>query len=146
MKDIFKTDKGKYVSPSPIEMRLLKNTDIEQVCVVGMGIPQPIALIILSSSGKSKRKEEITKSLSASLAEVNDTVEDYERLKKAVIMKTDWSIANGLMTPTVKVSATRWRNPFTKISNLVCSRRTRSLGVTRIFLKMTILQEKINEK
>jgi len=111
VKDIFKTDKGKYVSPSPIEMRLLKNTDIEQVCVVGMGIPQPIALIILSAAGKSRSKEEITKSLSASLAEVNGIVEDYERLKKAVIMKTDWSIANGLMTPTMKVK----RNEVEKI-------------------------------
>lgn len=111
IKDIFKTDKGKYVSPSPIEMRLLKNTDIEQVCVVGMGIPQPIALIILSGAAKSKSKEEITKSLSASLAEVNGVVEDYEKLKKAVVMKTDWSIANGLMTPTMKVK----RNEVEKI-------------------------------
>ncbi len=111
IKDIFKTDKGKYVSPSPIEMRLLKNTDIEQACVVGMGIPQPIALIILSSAGKSKSKEGIIKSLSVSLAEVNATVEDYEKLKKAVIMKTDWSIANGLMTPTMKVK----RNEVEKI-------------------------------
>jgi len=111
VKDIFKTDKGKYVSPSPIEMRMHKNTDIEQVCVVGMGIPQPIALIILSAAGKSKSKEEITKSLSASLAEVNALVEDYEKLKKAVIMKSDWSISNGLMTPTMKVK----RNEVEKI-------------------------------
>ena len=111
VKDIFKTDKGKYVSPSPIEMRLHKNNDIEQVCVVGMGIPQPIALIILSAGGKSRSKEEISKSLSASLAEVNAAVEDYEKLKKAVIMKTDWSITNGLMTPTMKVK----RNEVEKI-------------------------------
>ncbi len=111
VKDIFKTDKGKYVSPSPIEMRLLKNNDIEQVCVVGMGIPQPIALILLSATGKAKAKGEITKSLSASFAEVNGIVEDYERLKKAVIMKTDWSITNGLMTPTMKVK----RNEVEKI-------------------------------
>jgi len=52
-----------------------------------MGIPQPIALIVLSAMGKAKSKEEITKSLSVSLAEVNDIVEDYENLKKAVIMK-----------------------------------------------------------
>jgi long-chain acyl-CoA synthetase len=111
VKDIFKTDKGKYVSPSPIEMRLHKNTDIEQVCVVGMGIPQPIALILLSAAGKSKPKGEISKSLSASLAEVNAIVEDYEKLKRAVVMKTDWSIANGLMTPTMKVK----RNEVEKI-------------------------------
>ncbi len=111
VKDQFKTDKGKYVSPAPIEMRLLKNTDIEQVCVVGMGVPQPIALIILSAQGKSKSKEEIKKSLAASLAEANLKTEDYERLKKAVIMKGDWTIDNGMMTPTMKVK----RNELEKI-------------------------------
>ena len=111
VKDIFKTDKGKYVSPSPIEMRILKNADIEQVCVVGMGIPQPIALIVLSASGKTKSKEDIIKSLTASVGEVNAPSEDYEKLRKAVIMKTDWSIANGLMTPTMKVK----RNEVEKI-------------------------------
>lgn len=111
VKDLFKTDKGKYISPAPIEMRLLRNTDIEQVCVVGMGIPQPIALVVLSALGKAKSKEEITKSLEGSLAEVNPTVEHYEQLKKAIIMKTDWTIHNGMMTPTLKVK----RNEVEKI-------------------------------
>jgi long-chain acyl-CoA synthetase len=111
VKDIFKTDKGKYVSPSPIEMKLLKNPDIEQVCVVGMGIPQPIALVVLSAAGKAKSKEEINESLSMTLAEVNELAEDYERLKRAVIIPTEWSIANGLMTPTMKVK----RNEVEKI-------------------------------
>ena len=47
IKDIFKTAKGKYVAPNPIEMKLSKNTFIEQVCVVGENLAQPIALVIL---------------------------------------------------------------------------------------------------
>lgn len=111
VKDLFKTDKGKYISPAPIEMKLMKNTDIEQVCVVGMGIPQPIALVNLSPAGKTKSKEEISKSLAASVAEVNPTVEHYEHLKKIVIMKEEWTIKNGMMTPTMKVK----RNEVEKI-------------------------------
>ncbi len=111
VKDLFKTDKGKYISPAPIEMKLMKNSDIEQVCVVGMGIPQPIALVNLSAIGKLKSKEEIMQSLSASLIEVNPTLEHYEHLKKAVIMKEEWTINNGLMTPTLKVK----RNEVEKI-------------------------------
>jgi long-chain acyl-CoA synthetase len=103
VKDLFKTDKGKYISPAPIEMKLLKNSDIEQVCVVGMGIPQPIALVNLSAAGNAKSKEEIIKSLTASIEEVNPTVEHYEHLKKIVIMKDLWTINNGMMTPTMKV-------------------------------------------
>jgi long-chain acyl-CoA synthetase len=111
VKDNFKTDKGKYVSPLPMELLLSKNHDISQVCVVGMGIPQPIALINLSEAGKTKSKEELMKSLYKAITEVNSTVEDYERLKKAVIMKDDWTMANGLMTPTLKIK----RNEVEKI-------------------------------
>jgi long-chain acyl-CoA synthetase len=103
IKDQFKTNKGKYISPAPIEVRLLSNADVEQICVVGMGIPQPIALIILSAAGKAKSKEAIIKSLSGALAQINPTLEKYERLEKVIIMKEDWTIENGLMTPTTKV-------------------------------------------
>ncbi len=111
IKDQFKTDKGKYVSPAPIEMLLLANTDIEQACVVGMGIPQPIALIVLSATGKAKTKEDLIASLSSSLAEVNPGLESYEKLEKMVVMKGDWTVENGLITPTLKVK----RNEVEKI-------------------------------
>ncbi|HPH46773.1 MAG TPA: AMP-binding protein [Chryseolinea sp.] len=111
VKDLFKTDKGKYISPAPIEMKLMKNSNIEQVCVVGMGIPQPIALVNLSAAGKSKSKEEIVQSLTASLEEINPSLEHYEHLKKIVVMKDEWNINNGLMTPTMKVK----RNEVEKI-------------------------------
>ena len=111
IKDQFKTNKGKYISPTPIEVKLLASTDVEQVCVVGMGIPQPIALIILSAAGKAKSKEEIIQSLSGSLAQINPSLEKYEWLEKAIIMKDDWTIENGLMTPTLKVK----RNEVEKI-------------------------------
>ncbi|HRG80757.1 MAG TPA: AMP-binding protein, partial [Cyclobacteriaceae bacterium] len=111
VKDQFKTDKGKYVSPAPIEMLLLANQDIEQACVVGMGIPQPIALVVLSASGKAKAKDDLIASLSASLREVNPALESYEKLEKVVVMKGDWTVENGLITPTLKVK----RNEVEKI-------------------------------
>lgn len=111
LKDQFKTDKGKYISPSPIETKLLANADIEQCCVVGMGIPQPIALITLSDIGKQKTKEEVAESLQSSLAAINPSLEKYEYLEKAVVMKENWTIDNGLLTPTLKVK----RNQVEKI-------------------------------
>jgi long-chain acyl-CoA synthetase len=92
-------------------MKLLANTDIDQVCVVGMGIPQPIALTVLSATGKAKSKQDLIDSLKASVKQVNEELESYEKLEKAVIMQTDWTIANGLMTPTLKVK----RNEVEKI-------------------------------
>lgn len=111
LKDQFKTDKGKYISPAPIETKLLTNENIEMACVVGMGIPQPIALIILSASGKAKSKEEVIQNISAMFAELNPTLEPFERLEKAVILKDDWTIENGLLTPSLKIK----RNEVEKI-------------------------------
>ncbi len=102
-KDQFKTDKGKYISPAPIELAISKNTDIEQVCLVGMGIPQPIMLVIPSANGKSKSKTELNKSLLESVLEINPTLEKHEKIEKAVIMQEDWTVENGLMTPTLKI-------------------------------------------
>jgi long-chain acyl-CoA synthetase len=65
----------------------------------------------LSIAGKAKSKEELIKSLEASIEEVNPTVEHYEHLKKVVIMRDEWTIANGMMTPTLKVK----RNEVEKI-------------------------------
>jgi len=111
VKDLFKTDKGKYISPSPIELKLSANPDVEQVCVVGMGIPQPIALVVLAASGKAKPKDQVVHSLSEMLRQINPTLEHYEVLKKVVIMRDPWTIENGLLTPTMKVK----RNEVEKI-------------------------------
>ena len=103
VKDQFKTDKGKYISPAPIEVNLLSNTDIEHVCVVGTGVPQPIALVCLSDTGKKKSKEELMQSLAESIDSINPSLEKYERIAKAVVMTESWTIANNRITPSLKV-------------------------------------------
>jgi long-chain acyl-CoA synthetase len=111
IKDQFKTDKAKFVDPAPIELQFLSNSDIEQVCVVGNGIPQPIALTVLSAGGKSKTADEIASSLEATINQINPKLESYERINAAIILKDDWTVENGLMTPTLKVK----RNEVEKI-------------------------------
>jgi long-chain acyl-CoA synthetase len=111
VKDQFKTDKAKFVDPAPIELKLMMNPDIEQVCVVGMGLPQPMALTVLSAVGKSKAKAVLNESISRTIEEINKVLQSYERIKTAVILNKDWTIDNGLMTPTLKVK----RNEVEKI-------------------------------
>jgi len=103
IKDQFKTDKGKYVSPAPIELELMQNADIEQVCIVGMGVPQPIALTVLSTMSKAKSKEAIAASLGASIQQVNVRLESHEKVNAAVILQEEWTVENGMMTPSFKL-------------------------------------------
>lgn len=107
LKDQFKTDKGKYISPAPLELAMSKNNDIEQVCIVGTGIPQPIALIIPSEAGRSKSKEEFDDSIWNTISALNPSLEPYEKVAKGVVMQEDWTVDNGLMTPTLKVKRNR---------------------------------------
>ena len=111
VKDIFKTSKGKYVAPSPIEMKLLANKNLEQICVVGDGIPQPIALVVLSERGKVKSKESLKESLVRSLEIINPKLDSHEKLKSIVVLADDWTIENKLLTPTMKIK----RNAIEKL-------------------------------
>ena len=103
VKDIFKTSKGKYIAPSPIEMILSSNEYIEQVCVVGLNLPQPIAIVVLSSTKKHKNRSEISSVLLRTLELTNKELDSHERLHNIVIVRDIWSVENKLLTPTMKI-------------------------------------------
>ncbi|TAE47621.1 MAG: hypothetical protein EAZ89_17435 [Bacteroidetes bacterium] len=103
VKDIFKTTKGKYVAPNPIEMKISTNAFVEQICVVGGNIAQPIALVVLSAEARNRDKNEVVGSLTETLDAVNPSLEDHERLQKVVIVREEWTVENGLLTPTLKI-------------------------------------------
>ena len=103
VKDMFKTAKGKYVAPNPIELRFAKNEHIEQICVVGPGVPQPMALIELSESATQSDRSVVSQSLRESLTNINPHLEHHEQLHKVVVVKGKWTPDNGLLTPTMKI-------------------------------------------
>lgn len=103
VKDLFKTSKGKYVAPTPIELQLQESEHIEQVCLFGSGIPQPLAIITLSEESKKSNSDVVKQELKQLLRTTNTTLESYERISSIVIVKDDWSIDNGLLTPTLKI-------------------------------------------
>jgi len=103
VKDTFKTTKGEYIVPAPIEWKFAKNEYIEQICIVGLGIPQPIALVNLSEIGQAADKAEVTASFNEMLETINPTMESYNRVKKIIIMSELWSVENDILTPTLKI-------------------------------------------
>jgi long-chain acyl-CoA synthetase len=84
VKDMFKSAKGEYIVPAPIENMLAVNPILEQVCVVGAGLPQPIALIVLSEIGKSMDRQSVIDSLETTLKRVNPSFKSYEALLKII--------------------------------------------------------------
>ena len=103
VKDAFKTSKGSYVTPNPLEEVIMKNDYIEQVCVAGLGIPQPIALVNLSEIGLAADQNAVEESILATIGQVNSTRANYERISTVVIHREAWSPENDLLTPTLKV-------------------------------------------
>lgn len=103
VKDIFKTEKGKYIAPVPIENKLAKNEYVEELCLIGSGQKQPVLIVTLSEGAKSADRAAVTASLEAETNEANKTLENHERIAKTVIDTTAWTVENGRMTPTMKV-------------------------------------------
>ena len=103
VKDIFKSAKGKYVTPVPIESRLSGNPLLEQICVMGSGLPAPLAVVVLSETAKYISKEDIRASLEETLDKVNAALESHEKMSNIVIVDDEWTIENELLTPTLKL-------------------------------------------
>ncbi|UUM70591.1 AMP-binding protein [Aeromonas veronii] len=103
MKDVFKTAKGKYVAPVPIEGLLGQEPIIEQLCVIGYGMPQPIALVQLAESAMKGNREEVNARLEAARVRVNDQLESHAKIRGILVVKTPWNIENGVLTPTMKI-------------------------------------------
>ena len=101
IKDQFKTSKGKYIMPAPIETKLLAHSLISQACVVGSGLTSAFVLCTLTPTDKAP--EILESDLSDFLDQVNSNLDHHERLSKMVICKEEWSIPNGLLTPTLKI-------------------------------------------
>jgi long-subunit acyl-CoA synthetase (AMP-forming) len=107
VKDLFKTGKGKYVAPNPIEMKLSNSPYVSQVCVVGQGLSQPLAIAILTPGISQKNKAEVKGDLERFLKELNSTLDPHERLSKIVFVDDSWSVENEFLTPTLKIKRNR---------------------------------------
>lgn len=102
VKDQFKTEKGKFIAPATIETRF-STSAIDQVCVVGTGLPQPIALVVLSGAAKSLSRSEVESEMQQEVSRVNAALEKHEQLDGVVVLPEPWTIENGLLTPSLKV-------------------------------------------
>ncbi|WP_072668833.1 AMP-binding protein [Vibrio injensis] len=102
IKDTFKTAKGKFVSPVPIEKKLYEYSRVEMLCLIGLGLPAPILLVVPHnfSDFDRERYERTTKRV---IEKMNTQLESHEQIKGVLMIKDPWSIDNGILTPTLKI-------------------------------------------
>ncbi len=112
VKDIFKTGKGKYVAPAPIEDKLVMHSAVEACCVTGANLGQPLALVMLNMEAASRAADaagrgELEASLASHLKSINQLLDPHERLDCLVVVSHPWTVESGLITPTFKVRRNR---------------------------------------
>ena len=111
-KELFKTAKGKYVAPAPIENRLNAHPMVELCVVSGVGQPAPYALVMLGEQLRPRLADtalraEVEAEMSRLLHGTNELLAPHERLGTLVIAREAWTIENGCLTPTMKIKRSR---------------------------------------
>ncbi|MGR5062935.1 AMP-binding protein [Photobacterium sp. DNB22_13_2] len=100
--DTFKTAKGKFVSPVPIEKRIFELANIEMMCVVGSGMPAPILLAIPHDFPNFDR-ERYTRTAQRVIDTINQELESHAKIRGVLMIKEPWSVENNILTPTLKI-------------------------------------------
>ncbi len=101
-KDTFKTAKGKFVSPVPIEKKLFEYSRVEMMCLIGLGLPGPI-LLVVPHDFPHFDKERYARTTRKVIARMNQELASHEQIKGVLMIKEPWSIENGVLTPTLKI-------------------------------------------
>lgn len=110
-KEQFKTSKGKYVAPAPIESRLAAFQRIEACMVAGASFAQPFALAMLPAgqwdalcaASEPSARAAFTAELTAHLELINEQLDPHERLDFIAVVPEQWTIDGGFLTPTLKL-------------------------------------------
>ena len=101
--DSFKTSKGEFIEPLTLESYFADIQEIEEICITGLGLAQPIGLVQLSEIGKLTPKDELSEILEAKLADINADLENYKKISTLVIVKDEWTEQNKILGPTLKI-------------------------------------------
>jgi len=112
VKELFKTAKGKYVAPAPVENRLNASPLVDIALVSGVGQSAAFALVVLAEELRPRVKDaavrvQVEAKMAALLQAVNAELPDYERLGMLVLSTEPWTIENGCLTPTMKIKRSR---------------------------------------
>jgi long-subunit acyl-CoA synthetase (AMP-forming) len=112
VKDTFKTSKGEFIEPLGLEKFFGDIVEFEQICIVGLGNPQPMLLVVLSESGKSTDKNLLKSMIENKLVAVNKDLVSYKRISTIIFVKDDWNPENEILTPTMKIKRNKINDKY----------------------------------
>ena len=129
VKDLFKTSKGKYVAPAPIEDKLVMHAAAEACCVTGANLGQPLGIVMLNAEAAKLALDAVGRaamevSLTEHVRTINATLDPHEQLDCVVLVSTPWSVDNGFITPTFKVKRNRIEEAYSPMFERWVSART----------------------
>jgi long-chain acyl-CoA synthetase len=119
VKDLFKTGKGKYVAPAPIEDKLVMHEAVEACVVTGANLGQPLGIVMLNAefitrTSDPANRSALEESLASHIKSINATLDPHERLQCLVVVTTAWTVDNDIITPTFKVKRNRIEDLYAK--------------------------------
>jgi long-chain acyl-CoA synthetase len=111
-RDFIKNSGGEMISPQRIEGYLALEEGIGQVMVYGDKRPYLVALVVpdeellrraKAETGEAGRQARLQQEIQARVAHVNKTLTAAERIRRFAVVEEAFSVANGQMTPTLKI-------------------------------------------
>ena len=118
-KDLIKTSGGKFIAPQPIENSLKVNQYVAEAALLGDKRRFPAVLIIpsfedleqwgrqhgvkFSSRRELVRAHQVQSLYQGIVEELNNNLAQYEKLKKVLVVPDELTIANGTLTPSMKL-------------------------------------------
>ena len=115
VKEIFKTSKGKYISPVPIESKLHPQISVDHFCVTGANLPHPIGIANYLKPWTKENKKQLEKEIFTVLTNTNRQLEAHERINLILVVNEDWTTDNGMMTPTLKIRRQQIDKRYAKV-------------------------------
>jgi len=118
--DTFKTDKGEFVNPLKLEDKFAENHDIEQLCAIGLTLPQPVLLVVLSHPALAMHsRQELIAGLKQTMHSINPGLTNFEKVKRIIVCKDPWTTENDLLTPTFKLKRKAIYNRYIDLAKKV---------------------------
>lgn len=119
LKNLFKTSLGKYINPDIIENKFTESGFFENVVVLGENEKYAAAIIVpdfsflkdwcakheipYTTNEEMIGVKEVKNRLTAEVQKINSNFGDTEKVKRFKFIADEWSTANGILTPTLKV-------------------------------------------